>query len=499
MLNNIVNYFEKTVAKNYNKVAIVDESSSLTFGELKDKAKKIASSIFESLNGEKHKNIALFIDRSCDLTAAMMGAVYSGNVYTVLDTHSPKDRLDKILDVLNPSAVIVSKDTKDNFCQNFGAKNVICVGDCVEAKNSANLDDIISTDPLYILFTSGSTGVPKGTVLSHGNVISYIEWFIDTFRISNKTVFGSQTPLYFSMSVSDFFATIFAGATYVIIPTKYFAFPLKAIQFMNEQKVNTIYWVPSAISIMANIDMFKYQKPEYLKKVLFAGEVMHNKPLNYWRNNLKGVKYYNLFGPTEATDICCYYEVNRKFRNDESLPIGIACRNCDCMIVSDGKRVTAQDEMGELYIRGSFLAHGYYKNDAKNKENFVQNPIQNDYPEVVYKTGDLVKYNKYGEMEFCGRADYQIKHMGYRIELGEIENTIVAIEKVQDAVCLFDDKNDEIVLIYTGRIKVDELMATLNKKLVYYMMPAKVYKEQLLPYNANGKVDRKALKNTYIK
>ena len=175
---------------------------------------------------------------------------------------------------------------------------------------------------MYILFTSGSTGIPKGTILSHKAVLSYLSWFTEEFEINEETIFGNQTPLYFSMSVSDVLSTIFSGATLYLIPKTYFSFPIKLVDYINENKINTIYWVPSALGIVSNFKVFDVKQITTLKKVLFAGEVMPTKVLNYWMDNLPNVKYSNLYGPTETTDICTFYTVDRKFESNESLPIG---------------------------------------------------------------------------------------------------------------------------------------------------------------------------------
>ena len=244
--------------------------------------------------------------------------------------------------------------------------------------------------------------------------------------------------------------------------------------------------------------MLDYAKIEHLKLIMFAGEPMPNKQLNYWRNHIKKAKYANLFGPTETTDICTFYVVNRKFRDDESLPIGVSCNNCSTFIVDDNnKQITKAGQVGELYARGPFLASGYFKNPEKTQAVFVQNPLHNNYPETVYKTGDLVKLNEFGEYEYVGRKDFQIKHLGYRVELGEIETATYGVEKVQNAVCVYDTETDDIVLLYVGRIKESELLEQLKTKVPYYMIPTMFLKVPELPYNMNGKIDRAFLKNNY--
>lgn len=300
------------------------------------------------------------------------------------------------------------------------------------------------------------------------------------------------------MSVLDVFSTIRNGATFHIIPKKYFSFPIKLLEYVRDREVNTIYWVPSALSIVANWKALDYVELPKLKKVLFAGEVMPTKQLNMWIKKRPDIFYANLYGPTETTDICTYYVVDRKFKDDETLPIGKHCNNCDVMILTEDNRLAEVGEEGELCARGSFLAMGYYNNPEKTKEVFVQNPLNTAYPEIIYKTGDLVKLNEKGEIIYISRKDYQIKHMGYRIELGEIEAAAGSIEKIKTCVCIYNESEDKIVFIYEGSKMTDsELMNKLSEKLPVYMRPNVIKRIKQIPYNQNGKIDRKLLKQTY--
>ena len=301
------------------------------------------------------------------------------------------------------------------------------------------------------------------------------------------------------MSVSDIFSTMTCGCTFYIIPKVNFSFPLRLIEYLNENKINTLYWVPSALCIVANFKTFDVLKPKYLKRVLFAGEVMPMKQLNMWRKALPKVLFANLFGPTETVDICSYYVVNRKFRDDDTLPIGNYCDNTDLMVVNEkNEEITNIDEEGELYVRGSFLASGYYNNPEKTSEMFVQNPLNTAYPELVYRTGDIVKYNNRGELLYVSRRDFQIKHMGYRIELGEIESAANAIKGVDSCVCIYDKDEDRLILFYVAsNLSEMDILSSVKKKVPNYMWPQEVIKLDSMPYNANGKIDRKNIGVNY--
>ena len=499
-MKNILEFLEANALKYPDKKAFISVNKSLTYGELQNEAKAIGSALIKKLKAEK-KPVAVYFDKEVTTISAMLGVVYSGNFYTVIDSEMPKERIEKIFSTLSPAAVITDEKYFDKACELSFDGEVLKIGELVKTEvDEAALSDIrerqIDTDLVYALYTSGSTGIPKGAVLSHKSVISYTNWVTNEFKFDSKTVFANQTPFYFSMSVTDIYSTLKSGATLCIIPKIYFSFPIKLIEFLNEYKVNTIYWVPSAISIISNFDVFKYGKPEHLKTVLFAGEVMHTKQLNYWIDNLeKDVTYANLFGPTETTDICTFYVVDRVFRNDESLPIGKHCDNCNVFILKDDGSLAGVDEEGELYARGSFLSSGYYNNPEKTAEAFVQNPLNKAYPETVYKTGDIVKYNDKGEIIYITRKDFQIKHMGYRIELGEIETAVNSMEEIKECACVYSEKDDKIVLFYNAK-KTDEkvIMSFLSGRLPDYLLPNRLINMKQIPHNQNGKIDRKQLK-----
>ncbi|MEG2781306.1 MAG: AMP-binding protein [Oscillospiraceae bacterium] len=497
MKNSILDFFDITV-KNYpNNIAVGDVDGSIDYKTVYHQSQSIATAIAK--NNFLKKPVAILMSRGKMAVAAMLGVLYSGNFYIVLDSESPIDRLSKIINTLSPAAIIYEQDLKDKA--SHLAKGIIkinvekVINNAVDDKLLAKIrSQILITDPAYSIFTSGSTGIPKGALLTHQNVISYMDWFINEFKITDKTVFGSQTPLYFSMSVSDLFASIFTGGEYQMIPKEHFTFPVNLINFMNDRKVNTIYWVPSAFGVVAKMDLFKYCKPDFLEKVFFAGEVMPIKYLNYWKFHFPDLLYANLFGPTETTDICSFYVVDRDFSETNTLPIGVACRNSHLFVVDEhGKEIT-DSRPGELFVAGPTVAIGYYNNTEKTKEVFVQNPLQNDYPEIVYKTGDIVRRNKHGEFEYMGRKDFQIKHMGYRIEPGEIENAFGSVAGIGTTVCFYDVSNDSIVLAFEGDENLEEsLILTAQNTLPVYMQPNQYRAFDIFPKNQNGKIDRKLI------
>lgn len=482
-------------------IAFREVNRAVTYQKIYEETLSIAT-VLSSYQKENNP-IVIFLDKGIACLSSMFAIMTSGNFYTVLDVSMPADRILSICKTLEPFAVITDKKTFAKAKSIGFPQDILLYEDMVmqdpDREVLARIEDtMIDTDPAYALFTSGSTGVPKGTVVSHRSVLSYATWVCETFAINEHTVFGNQTPFYFSMSVLDIYATLYSGATLCIVPKMYFSFPAKLMQYLNEVKVNTIYWVPSALCIVADLKVLDVLLPKYLEKILFAGEVMPMKQLNIWRSHLPHALYANLYGPTEVTDICTYYIVNREFRDDEHLPIGRPCNNCDVFLLKDdGTRATLHEE-GEICVRGSFLASGYYNEPEKSAEVFVQNPLQPHYHELIYRTGDIGRYNEYGELLYVSRRDHQIKHMGYRIELGEVEHAFQIMDGMGNVACIYDDRKQEIVCFYQSeRYDVEELRMQAEKKLPRYMRPNAIRKVAKIPHNANGKIDRVQLKKQY--
>jgi D-alanine--poly(phosphoribitol) ligase subunit 1 len=494
-LKNILTCIERTAAQYPNRIALADDQTSLSYQALLDRAGRVGSRL--AALGFRKAPVAVYMNKTPDCAAAFLGVAYSGNFYAVLDTQMPADRVDRIFETLQPAAVITDRahweqaqtfSFSGTFIEYEAATRTPCQEDVLRAIRA----EMTERDPLYVLYTSGSTGRPKGTLVSHRAVIAYTDWAIRTFGFNYDTVFGSQAPFYFSMSVTDLYSALRTGARLQIIPRKLFSFPLPLMEYLNQYAVNTLYWVPSALCIVANWDTFSYAKPESLQKVLFAGEVMPVKQLNYWRRHFPDCYFANLFGPTETTDICTYYAVERDFADADSLPIGRPCDNCRALILNEAGQAA---DSGELYIGGPFLADGYYRDPEKTAAAFVQNPLNSAYRETLYRTGDLVCRSKDGELSYLGRRDNQIKHMGYRIELGEIEANAGAADGVSACACVYEQGRDRLVLFYQGKAKEEPLLKALQEKLPAYMLPNRLVRLKAMPYNGNGKIDRKSLKN----
>jgi len=492
---NVTEYLDRTAQLFPDKIAIDDIYRSMTFSQLRKQARVLAGLIIEQ--GLLNKPVAVFMQKGCDLVVSFAAINYSGNFYVPIDMKSPENRIKNAFDSLNSRVVITNQANYDRLNSFFDGK-IILIEDAEQSVSvpddliQSQLERVIDTDPVYSIFTSGSTGNPKGVVISHRGVIDYIDWAISTFDVNEKAVIANQAPFYFDNSTLDLYLMFGAGATLVLVPEEYYAFPAKLIDLLNEKKINFVFWVPFVLINVANYKLLEQKKPEYLEKILFAGEVMPNKHLNYWREHLPKCLYANLYGPTEITVDCTYYIVDREFSDEESLPIGKPCRNSGILILTDDNRLAKVNETGELCVRGSSLAMGYYNDPGKTAKAFVQNPLNPYYPEIIYRTGDLAYWNERGEVIYVGRKDFQIKHQGYRIELGEIENAVLGT-KLVDAVCaIYDNDNKEIVMFYqaAGELNVSEFRKRILQFIPKYMVPTKYHRLEKFPLSANGKVDR---------
>lgn len=507
MQNSVVQWLEVTAKKFPDKNSFIDEKRTYTWEQLRKAALSIAYKIRTVLSGKKQP-IAIYMDKSADMLAAYLGVAYSGNFYSPIATDMPKARIDKILDTLAPALVITSAELKEQIGNGKAVDysgNVLCFEDItaytVEDNAATEMaDSILDTDLLYVLFTSGSTGTPKGVAITHRGVIDYIDWVTSEFSITENDSFGNQAPFYFDNSILDIYSSVKTGAELHIIPSEYFAQPVKLLEYLADRKITTIFWVPSAMIMVSALKAFKeVDITQTLKRALFCGEVMPNKHLNIWRKYLPNVVFSNLYGPTEITDACTFYTVDRDFSDDESLPIGKPMRNTEILVLDENdKLITEPDKIGELCVRGTCLAVGYYNNPEKTAAAFVQNPLQTAYEEKIYRTGDLVKYNERGELIYMSRKDFQIKHLGHRIELGEIETAISSLNEISMCCCLYDSKRSKIVLFLEQDISKNDINQRLKNLIPDYMLPGKVVCVDKLPLNANGKIDRVLLRQNYI-
>lgn len=490
-------------ARNYpEKTAFIDPDSEITYLQLITNAQKVGSFLGRKIG--MNEPVSFYLEKSTVAIAGMFGAVYAGGFYSLLDTRQPEVRLNKILDVLNSKVLLTDEANFTKAQELFSSRSIeiVKIEDVIKDGGIDHplLDSIRSnamdTDPLYVNFTSGSTGTPKGVTVCHRSVIDFIETLDQTFSIRKEDILGNQAPFDFDVSVKDIFSGLYSGATVVIIPREYFSNPTVLMDYLCDQHVTVLIWAVSAMCFVSIMNGFGYKIPSDIRLIMFSGEVMPIKQLNKWRAALPNATYVNLYGPTEITCNCTYYVLeNRDYALDEQLPIGKSFSNEKVFLLDEEDHlITEPDKQGEICASGTCVALGYYKEDEKTKAVFTQNPLNKNYYERIYRTGDLGKYLANGDLVYTSRKDFQIKHLGHRIELGEIETAVQARRDITRACCIYDQVKKRILLFYTGEREGKELLTELRDVLPPFMLPNKLTKLDEMPMTKNGKIDRHKLK-----
>ena len=495
MQKNILEYLEATAARVPEKLAFSTGKEGMTFSEVYSQSRSVGSYLAGlGLYGE---SVVILMDKHPKTVTAFWGVIYAGCFYVCLDEKMPRARIDTIIENLRPRAVIA--DAK-NFAaaQALGLEHTLSY-DIISTygEDTLALSDIrrrqCDTDAIYVVFTSGSTGIPKGVIACHRSVIDYTEALTAALEFDESTVFANQTPLYFDAPLKELMPTLKLGATTYFVPRMLFSFPVRLVEYLDTYQINTICWVVSALVQVSSLGALEAHTPKYLTKVAFGSEVFPRKQYDLWRQALPNARFYNLYGPTEATGMSCYWKAERVLGEQEPIPVGVPFDNTDIILITDENKRAADGETGEICIRGTCVTMGYYNNAEKTADAFVQNPLQNAYREIIYRTGDIGRINEYGELVFVCRKDNQIKHMGHRIELGEIETAALECDGVGRSACVYNDAAKEIVLFYTGMGGENSLMTQLVTRIPRYMLPAKIIKLDVMPLTDNGKLDRRFL------
>ena len=503
MQSNVITYFEEGAARAWpSKTAVVDGQNHLTFGELRMQATQVAGAII-GLADVINQAVAVYLPKSAITVVANLGILYSGNIYTNLDVKSPPQRLANILANIGPRLVVTTRDRlTEVIAAGIDERDVLIIDEIDVTLRIApetleqRRSDLIDTDPVCIINTSGSTGTPKGVALSHRGTIDFMDWVFETFAIDHQTTIGSLSPFYFDIYTLELLLCLKKGATLVIIPEQVTIFPAKLVEFLTVRQINFVFWVPTMMVNIANLGLLDKMALPDLQTIFFAGEVFPTRQLNMWRKAWPKAKFVNLYGPIEIHVDCTYHVIEGEMADDEPLSIGIPCRNTDILILNEANQRCRVDEMGELCVRGSSLALGYWNDPEKTARAFVQNPLNTHYPELIYRTGDLAFRHADGQIFLAGRKDYQIKHLGYRIELPEIEHQVLAVPGVANACVLYDHPKKAITLFYQPShddVAVATIRQALAKIFPKYMVPTVYHSIDRLPMNPNGKIDRNGL------
>lgn len=496
-MKNILQYLESTENRNSNKLAIIEEENKITYFELLKKSKSVGSALCKYVKPKMP--VAVFMEKGINAIYSFFGTVYSGCFYILLNPELPQARLQKILEVANIK-IVVTDEKNCEIANNLSENLTVLKIEDIQNDNidESKLEEIrkksLDIDPLYANFTSGSTGEPKGVLVSHKSVIDFINVFTNQFDINESDIIANQAPFDFDVSVKDIYSSIKTGATLLIVPKKLFSAPAKLLDYICDNNATTLIWAVSALCLITTFHGLDYKVPESVNKVLFSGEVMPIKHIKQWIEHLPDAKFVNLYGPTEITCNCTYHVVDKELNYEKQIPIGKPFDNEDVFLLDDtNKIITEKEKTGEICVRGTTLALGYYNNKEQTNKSFVQNPLNSSYLDVIYRTGDLGYIGENDEFYFSGRKDFQIKHMGHRIELEEIELEINKLEKIKRVCCVYDNEKNKLYAFYIGEIDKKELRESLSKKLPIFMIPNVLKQIDIFPLNKNGKIDRKQL------
>lgn len=493
MKQNLIDLLETTAARFPHRRAVADRDAAMDFAALRQAARQVGSLLVS--RGLGGKIIAVVARHEAFTPVLFFGVLYAGGCYVPLDEEMPPEKRGKIL-------------------SGSGAAGILCHGGpfpggleitpallesvpAAEARLAEVRRTLTPDSPAYLVYTSGSTGIPKGVAKSHGAVLSFLDAYTQTFPFSETEILGNQTPFFFDASAKDLYLMAATGACLEILPGELFSFPVRLVEYLNERQVSFISWVPSALAIVTQLNTFTEILPTTLRRVFFVGEVFPMKQLNRWRRALPEAEFVNLYGSSEIAGVACYFPVTGEFGDGDALPIGGPLPNCVVKLVAEGKAVARPGVVGELYIASPALALGYFGDAEKTKSAFQTLDLGDGVPRRYFATGDMARYDEAGRLIFAARRDYQIKHMGRRIELGEIETAADGLDAVERSCCLYDRERGKIILFCqpvpgaeaTGR----DIRRQLREKLSDYMVPAKVQLLERLPLNQNGKIDRQAL------
>jgi amino acid adenylation domain-containing protein len=509
-------------------IAVVGaDGRRLTYGALEQTSNRLARLLADA-GCRRGDRVALLMPKHPAAIVAMLGVLKADAIYVPLDPAGPAARLARMLEISDCRAVLAAGAVQDMLRDALGAARLAKVpaigwldadpppapgpvtafgprelaSYAATAPASANTED----DLAHILFTSGSTGLPKGVMIAHRSVLRFIRWASAYFRTAPGERISQHPPFHFDLSTFDIYGTLSAGAELHLVPPEFNLLPHKLARFIRDARLTQWFSVPAALTLMAKFDVVKPGAFPALRRVLWAGEAIPTPTLIYWMRRVPRASFTNLYGPTETTIASSYYTVPRCPDDPRApVPIGTACEGEELLVLDAERRPVPAGTLGELYIGGAGLSPGYWRDLDKTRAAFLPRPSAADPADRLYRTGDLGHRDAGGLFHFAGRADSQIKSRGYRIELGEIEAALNAHRGLQEsAVVAIPSDGFEGSLICcayvparNGQPSAEALRRTLAGLLPPYMLPARWMRWEALPKNVNGKIDRPRLRSEF--
>lgn len=498
MKANMLDYLEETAARLPDKTAFFDDRECLTFGELREKARRIGSCLAEIVR--PRQPVALLLDaRSIRNLPALYGALYAGCGYAPLDITMPPERLRTLLTLLQPAAALADE------------KGLVALASCgldelravsyARAANHAVDEAALARvraqatvyDPLSILYTSGSTGIPKGSVQTHFSYLHWTQATIDVYGLTEETVFGNQSPFFYANSILDIFPPVALGASVYLLPAGVLSFPKKLIDCLNAHHVTELCMTPSSfISAFHAGALVKGALPE-LKWGIMSGESMPWEPLKAWMDATPGADWWHFYGSTEMFSVAVG-KVDQNHQSGDRLPVGKPFSLTHILFLDEDGAECVPGEPGEMLLSSPWIASGYYRDAERTDAAWTTDPLKRGWQERFFRCGDVGYLREDGQLMVLGRKDNQIKHMGYRMELGEVEAALRAVPGCQEGCVLFDPARDEIWCFYSGPLEDRQLKAGLEERLARYMLPDHYVRLDEMPHTASMKIDRQKLR-----
>lgn len=501
MISNVLEYFLNSAERYPQKDAVVCDGESVTYEALNSRTSQLAQFIAESTSD--HQAFIPFVTpKSIPAIEALLSILKLGAAYIPVDAKSPVDRMRSIFAASEAKTVMVVDETEPVVKEAVQGTDIQVINiDTVVYAPAAQVEVLpktLSIDLAYVLFTSGSTGVPKGVMIPHRAIIDYIDWCVETYEITASDVVSNHAPLYFDNSTFDIYTAFKAGATLHLVPERLNAVLPRLIKWLEQSGITVFFCVPSVLTMLLKSRRLKPESFPKLRRVLAAGEALPPQVLREWMLLYPHIEFTNMYGPTEITVDCSFHNFTTVPDEDcTSVPIGKPRKNMEMFVLTENGQLTTEvGSKGELLVRGTSVAYGYLNDSEKTAAAFIQNPNHSLYPDVFYKTGDNVTIDENNDFYFIGRSDNQIKYLGYRIELGEIESKLLTLPEMSECVVAYSESQEFIGAYY--KLEPDHAAEGFEKNLTGllppYMIPT-VFLECHgdYPRTPNGKYDRKQI------
>ena len=498
MKANMLDYLESTVERVPERVAFYDDQESLTFAALRESAKRIGTCL--AAVASPRTPVALLLDsRSIRNIPAIFGAIYAGCAYAPLDIAMPPERLRLLLELMQPSAVLVDERGAGVFaaCGLHGFPVVDYAAAMSAQADDARLAVIRRQasmyDPMSILYTSGSTGIPKGSIQPHFSYIHWMEASIEMYGFTENMVFGNQSPFFYANSILDIFPPVALGAKTYLLPSGVLTFPKRMIACLNEHHVSELCMTPSSFVSVVNAGVLTPGAVPDLKWGIMSGESMPWLPLKAWMDATPNADWWHFYGSTEMFSVAVG-KVEGEYQAGDRLPVGSPFPIVHILFVDEDGNEVSPGEPGEMLVSSPMISCGYHRDPERTQRAWIVDPLSRGWQERFYRCGDMGYLLPDGQLMVLGRRDNQIKHMGYRMELGEVEAALRALPDWQEGCVLHDQAQDRIWCFYSGKLDEKQLKAGLKERLARYMLPDRFVHLHDMPHTANMKIDRQRLR-----